>query len=73
MIPLLVPIGLALIRKLAPQIVGMVTGSSRAEEIATTVVESVSTATGMTIASAQDAAKRKHELLRKLRQDPDDH
>lgn len=25
------------------------------------------------IASAQDAAKRKHELLRKLRQDPDDH
>jgi len=55
MIPLLVPIGLALIRKLAPQIVGMVTGSSRAEEIATTVVESVSTATGMTIASAQDA------------------
>lgn len=55
MIPLLVPIGLALIRELAPQIVGMVTGSERAEQIAGDVVEAVGAATGQTIRTAGEA------------------
>lgn len=55
MIPLLVPIGLALIRELAPQIVGMVTKSARAEEITASVVDVVAQASGVPIATTQDA------------------